>query len=108
MRKDRKPRDKPIQYIHLWNLILTKEERIYNVEKTFSSISSDGKTGSMHKRMKLEHFLTPYIKINGATKDRPFASAIIALVTKDQWDLWCWRRLLRVPWVARRSNQSIL
>ena len=22
--------------------------------------------------------------------------------------LWCWRRLLRVPWVARRSNQSIL
>ena len=23
-------------------------------------------------------------------------------------DLWCWRRLLRVPWTARRSNQSIL
>ena len=24
------------------------------------------------------------------------------------WTLWCWRRLLRVPWTARRSNQSIL
>ena len=26
----------------------------------------------------------------------------------DSIDLWCWRRLLRVPWIARRSNQSIL
>ena len=26
----------------------------------------------------------------------------------DAYELWCWRRLLRVPWTARRSNQSIL
>ena len=26
----------------------------------------------------------------------------------DAFDLWCWRRVLRVPWTARRSNQSIL
>ena len=26
----------------------------------------------------------------------------------DAFDLWCWRRLLRVPWIARKSNQSIL
>ena len=26
----------------------------------------------------------------------------------DAFGLWCWRRLLRVPWTARRSNQSIL
>ena len=26
----------------------------------------------------------------------------------DAFKLWCWRRLLRVPWTARRSNQSIL
>ena len=26
----------------------------------------------------------------------------------DAFDLWCWRRLLRVPWTAKRSNQSIL
>ena len=28
--------------------------------------------------------------------------------TTDDFELWCWRRLLRVPWTARRSNQSIL
>ena len=27
---------------------------------------------------------------------------------EDAFELWCWRRLLRVPWAARRSNQSIL
>ena len=26
----------------------------------------------------------------------------------DDFEVWCWRRLLRVPWTARRSNQSIL
>ena len=26
----------------------------------------------------------------------------------DAFELWCWRRLLRVPWIARRSNQPIL
>ena len=35
------------------------------------------------------------------------------LVHKESWkidafELWCWRRLLRVPWTARRSNQSVL
>ena len=29
-------------------------------------------------------------------------------VWTDRFELWCWRRLLRVPWTARRSNQSIL
>ena len=28
--------------------------------------------------------------------------------TVDAFELWCWRRLLRVPWTARRSNQSML
>jgi len=31
-----------------------------------------------------------------------------ALLKIDAFELWCWRRLLRVPWTARRSNQSIL
>ena len=26
----------------------------------------------------------------------------------DAFEVWCWRRLLRVPWIARRSNQSIV
>ena len=32
----------------------------------------------------------------------------INITTIDAFELWCWRRLLRVPWTARRSNQSIL
>ena len=30
------------------------------------------------------------------------------IIVTDAFELWCWRRLLRVPWTARRSNQSIL
>ena len=32
----------------------------------------------------------------------------LVLICIDAFELWCWRRLLRVPWTARRSNQSIL
>ena len=30
------------------------------------------------------------------------------IYTMEYFELWCWRRLLRVPWTGRRSNQSIL
>ena len=44
------------------------------------------------------------------TKDRLVKAMVFAVVMYriDAFELWCWRRLLRVPWTARRSNQSIL
>ena len=33
---------------------------------------------------------------------------LVACQRTDAFELWCWRRLLRVPWTARKSNQSIL
>ena len=45
-------------------LFLTKEARIYHGAKTASSISGAGRTGQLHVKMKLEHFLTSYTKIN--------------------------------------------
>ena len=40
--------------------------------------------------------------------DSVLKSRDITLPTVDAFELWCWRRLLKVPWTARTSNQSIL
>ena len=47
------------------------------------------------------HFFLQRYNLNGVIK----ASLYVVI---DAFELWCWRRLLRVPWTARRSNQSIL
>ena len=45
-------------------LFLTKEARICSGAKTASSINGAGKTGQLHAKNEIEHFLTPYTKIN--------------------------------------------
>ena len=46
-------------------LYLTKEEKVYNGQKTVSSTRGAGKTGPLSVKKKiLEHFLTPYTKVN--------------------------------------------
>ena len=47
-----------------------------------------------------------YLKIIKAMYDKPMKEAEHQII--DAFELWCWRRLLRVPWTARRSNQSVL
>ena len=34
--------------------------------------------------------------------------SLCGMLGTDAFELWCWKRLLRVPWTARRSNQSVL
>ena len=73
-------------------LFLTKEARIYHGSKIVSLISVARKTGQLHEKEWNESWT-----VKKAEHRRI-----------DAFELWCWRRLLRVPWTARRSNQSIL
>ena len=47
-------------------------------------------------------------RVHGVTKSRTRLSDWTEHQKIDAFELWCWRRLLRVPWTARRSNQSII
>ena len=70
-----------------------------------------GKTRDLFKKIK-DTKGTFHAKM-GSIKDRngmdlTEAEEVARIHRTDAFELWCWRRLLRVPWTARRSNQSIL
>ena len=51
----------------------------------------------------------PRVSLKCFCKEKFFISNLATLWYRiDAFELWCWRRLLRVPWTARRSNQSFL
>ena len=46
--------------------------------------------------------------VKGQRLPRTGGMSVCGGCQRDNFELWCWRRLLRVPWTARRSNRSIL
>ena len=57
----------------------------------------------------LEWVAISFFRESSQPRDRTQVSHIVdRRFATDAFELWCWRRLLRVPWTARRSNQSIL
>ena len=52
--------------------------------------------------------MNSYIKLNAKNIHFFFPIKKVEHQRIDAFELWCWRRLLRAPWTARRSNQSVL
>ena len=52
-----------------------------------------------------DYYIPPFL--SKGNRDSKWSYGLL-MITRDAFELWCWRRLLRVPWTARRSDKSIL
>ena len=114
-----------------WEIDGETVETVSDLSFLGSKITADGDCSHEIKRhlllwRKVMTNLTVYLKsrdITLQTKVHPVKGMVFSVVMYgceswtikkaecqriDAFELWCWRRLLRVPWTARRSNQSIL
>ena len=62
----------------------------------------------MHTHTHTHKHTVEYYAVIRKKEIPPLATTKVEHRRIDAFELWCWRRLLRVPWTARRSNQSIL
>ena len=75
--------------------------RANSLEKTLMLGKIEGRRRRGQQRMRWLDGITDLLDMNLSIKKAERRRI-------DAFELWCWRRLLRVPWTARRSNQSIL
>ena len=118
------------EFSHSWEVRCVWIQRCYRAQKDFK-ITADGDCSHKLKRLLLLGSKT-MTNLDSILKNRDIIlltkvhmvkAMVFSVVTKgckswtvketecrrtDAFKLWCWRRLLRVPWTARRSNQSFL
>ena len=85
------------------------KRRLLLGRKTMTNLDSILKTRDITLPTKAVHFLQTklwFFQQSGMDESQTIKKDECQRI--DAFELWCWRRLLRVPWTARRSNQSIL
>ena len=73
-------------------------------------IFQEFETRAVIKQLQCKHWVYHNIcsDVSVRWQRKPQKNILANLLHKGAFELWCWRRLLRVPWTVRRSNQSIL
>ena len=105
-------------YVYLWLIHVEVWQRITKVCKAIILQLKNKFENLKKEKKKQRHYFANKVHIIVKAMNFPVVmshdgceSRIVKTAERqrnDAFDLWCWRRLLRVPWTARRSNQSIL
>ena len=81
------------------------QEQVYSQSQKLTKMNNKIHLPSISVVINLYIFISLFLGMYGCES---WTVKKAELRTIDAFELWCWRRLLRVPWTARRSNQSIL